>query len=346
MPTEPSTQAPQRRPLPSVVFSSLDAAPRERLGHWRDLLSSIHAPMDVTSDHADDFRARQRSISLGDVAVWRATHPSATLRRTTRLIRRSDPEKYHLSLVLRGAGTAAWRSRTLLVKPGIYHTTDTSLPVEIHAGGELDRVAMIGLEVPKSALPLPRRLADLAIGLPIPDNEGPGALLAQFLRHIVRNVRDYRLTDGPRLGTVAADLLAAMLAHAAEREDALPPHTHQYMTVRRIKASIQRNLGDPELSPATVAAAHHMSTGHLHRLFRAEGVTVGALIRLSRLERARAELADPRREREHIHTIAARWFLTASEFSRSFRSVYGMSPSEYRQSRKENGSGDGTRTPS
>ncbi|MFJ6571199.1 helix-turn-helix domain-containing protein [Streptomyces sp. NPDC091292] len=346
MPTGRSPQAPQRQPLPSVVFSNLGVAPSDRLAHWLDRCPGDHAAMYVSTPHADDYLIRQHTITLGDVAIWRSSFPPVTLRRTSHLIRRSDPEDYHLSLVVRGQAETAWRGGSLLSKPGIYHTTDSSRPVEIQAGREQNPMVSIGLAVPKRSLPLPRRLADRAIGLPIPDGEGPGALLAQFLRHTVRNVREYHVTDGPRLALVAADLLAATLAHAAEREDALPPHTQQYMTVRRIKAFIQRHLDDPDLTPATVAAAHHISTGHLHRLFRTEEVTVAALIRRSRLERARTELADPRREREHIHTIAARWSLPAPEFSRAFRSVYGMTPGEYRRSQKQPRSGHGTGTPS
>ncbi|MEU9336553.1 helix-turn-helix domain-containing protein [Streptomyces sp. NPDC048290] len=324
------------------MFSNLHTVPQDRLGHWLDRCGSPHNPMYVSSPHADDFLAHQHLISLGDVAVWDSAFPPVTLQRTAKLIRRSDPERYHLSLVLQGEAEVSWRSGSLRPRPGIYHSTDSSRPVDIQAGDEGGAIVTIGIEVPKSLVPLPRQFADRAIGLPIRDDEGPGALLAQFLRHTVRNVDDYWLADGPRLGLVAADLLAATLAHVAEREGELPPHTHQYLTVRQIKTFIQRHLGDPGLSPATVATAHGMSTRHLHRLFRLEGVTIAALIRRSRLERARAELADPVREREPLHAIAARWCLTSAEFSRSFRRAYGMTPREYRQS-QQHGPGDSTR---
>ena len=45
-------------------------------------------------------------------------------------------------------------------------------------------------------------------------------------------------------------------------------------------------------SPRTVAAAHHISPSHLYRLFEDEDLTVGALIRQQRLERALQGQAD------------------------------------------------------
>ncbi|ANW22245.1 helix-turn-helix domain-containing protein [Streptomyces clavuligerus] len=339
------TTAPPRQPrpvpsLPMVHFDSMDIPASDRFAYWCDLMGSTHAPLDLLSDHADDFRARQQVFGLGDVVVWPATFPSVIMRRSTKLIRQSDPESYHLSLLLNGHGVVTRQDWEADYGPGHFHSQNTSQPVDIQGSSELGRIQIIGLEVPKELLPLPKRLADRAIGLPMSERHGVGALLGQFLRQVARNAGDYRLADGPRLGGVAADLVATMFAHALDQENALPPHTHRYTTVLRIKAFIERNLGDPELTPTAVAAAHNISTGHLHRIFREEGITVAALIRRSRLERARAELVDPLRAGERVHTVAARWGLTAAEFSRSFRATYGMSPSDYRQLHRRTGPGD------
>jgi hypothetical protein len=52
------------------------------------------------------------------------------------------------------------------------------------------------------------------------------------------------------------------------------PPTPTSMLLTRIYAFIQQHLGDPELSPGAVAAAHHISVSYLHKLFHAEGATV------------------------------------------------------------------------
>ncbi|MER5767352.1 helix-turn-helix domain-containing protein [Streptomyces sp. NPDC001985] len=327
-------------PLPTAAYSNGHIAARDRFGHWRELLSSTHAPLELRSDHSDDFLVRQRVIRLGEVTVWPAAFPPVVFRRPQKLIRQSDPESYHLTLMLRGVGVAEWRDKSLRAGPGLFHTCDSSRPVEIRSFAERGRILMIGVEVPKAVLPLPRRLADRSVGLPIPDDQGVGGLLASLLRRLVRNLPEYGLADGPGLGAVIAHLAATALAQAVENDSALPQHTRRVTTALRIRAFIQRNLGDPRLSPAEVAAAHHISTSYMHRVFRHEGVTVGTLIRRQRLERAGTDLGDPRRAGEPIQAIAARWCLTASEFSRSFRTAQGMTPGEYRRLALRAESGD------
>lgn len=317
------------RPLPSVVLRSTGIPAADRFDYWRDLMSSTHAPMDLRSDDACDFRARQRVIELGDVTVWPAAFPPVVFRRTAQHIRQADPENYHVSLLLRGEGHIFWGRQEVSRYPFSYHTNDTSRPYEIVSGKQ--RILLIGVEVPKAVLPLPRHRAERAIGLPMSGREGMGALLAQFLTQFTRNLNDYRLSDAPRLGVVLTDLVAAMFAHALESENLLPPDTRQRALVLRIKAFIQQHLADPHLTPTHIAAAHHISVGHLHRLFRTEGTTVAALIRRSRLENARADLADPICAGQPVHTIGARWGMPqASEFSRAFRAAYGVPPRDYR----------------
>lgn len=101
--------------------------------------------------------------------------------------------------------------------------------------------------------------------------------------------------------------------------------------MRRVRAYVQQRLHDPELTPRSVAAAHHVSVSYLHRIFRDEDETVAAWIRGQRLERARRDLADPALAATPVHVIGARWgFSRASDFTRAFRGAYGVPPSDCR----------------
>ena len=61
----------------------------------------------------------------------------------------------------------------------------------------------------------------------------------------------------------------------------------------RVRRYIEANLADPLLSPASIAAAHFISTRHLHNVFHEAGTTVAQWIRTRRLEGCRRELRDP-----------------------------------------------------
>jgi len=311
------------------VFDTRVLPVDERFEAWVERMGRTHAPMDLHSDRTADYRGRQRVFALGEVTVWPATFDPLVFRRTPKLIRQSDPESYHLSLLLRGAGGAVWGGRQLAYGLHDFHVNDSSRSWEIHTGD--DPVTLVGLELPRALVPLPAGRARRVIGQQVSGNDGIGALLAQFLVRLASDTGSYQPSDAPRLGIVAADLVAAVFAHVLEGDVRLPPETHGRTLTLRIKAFIHANLGDAELTPARIAAAHYISRSYLHRLFQPEGVTVAAFVRRQRLEQARRDLADPAQRALPVHAVAARWgFPRAAEFSRAFRTAYGMAPSEHR----------------
>nr|WP_324604645.1 helix-turn-helix domain-containing protein [Streptomyces sp. NRRL S-337] len=301
----------------------------DRFEYWSELLGRTHAPMELRSDYADDFRASQRVLDLGAVTAWRAVFPPVAFRRTPKLIRQSDPETYHLCLVVRGTGAGVWRDRETKYKPDDLFINSSTLPSDVHSTG--DPATTVALEIPKTLIPLPRDMTRRIVGMPVSTREGMGALLARFLTQLSADTAAYQPSDGPRLGRVLTELVGALFAHTLDAGRCLPPETHRRTLTLRIQSFIRENLHDPHLTPTTIAAAHHISTSYLHRLFRDEDSTAAEWIRLRRLEAAHRDLTDPALHATPIHTIASRWgFPCATHFSRAYRAAYGATPQEHR----------------
>ncbi|GIF63675.1 AraC family transcriptional regulator [Asanoa ishikariensis] len=311
--------------LQESVFDSGDLAVGDRFDAWCERMGSTHAPMRLESDHAADYRAHQRLIDLGAVSIWPTTFDQLVFVRTPELIRRSDPEVYHLSLVRAGAAKASWGESRAAYGVGDFHLNDSSRPYEIWTGQ--GPTSAVGVEIPKALLPLPARTVQQAVGRRLSAHAGLGALLAHFLTDLVADTSPYGPADGPRLATILVDLVAALVAQAVEADG---PCGHALLP--RVKDFIRRNLHDPTLTPAQIADRHHISRGYLHRIFQAEGETVAAYIRRNRLEGAHRDLADPAWAGSPIHVVGARWgFPRATDFTRAFRSAYGIAPSERRR---------------
>jgi AraC-like DNA-binding protein len=316
--------------LDESVFRTTDLPAGDRFEAWTQRLGATHAPMELSSERRADYHGHQRMISLGDVVVWPATFDVLTFRRTPRLIRRSDPEVYHLSILLKGHGAVSWNRQQAVYQVDDLFINSSSRSYDIVTGP--DPVTLVGVEIPRARVSLPTDRADRVIGRRLSGREGTGGLLAQFLRQLAADTSPYRPSDGPRLGTVVVDLATAVFAHAVDAEADLPPETRTRTLTLRVKTFIRRHLDDPDLNPETVAAAHHISRSHLYRLFEAEGVGVAAYIRDRRLENARRDLTDPALRAVPIHAVAARWgFPRAAEFTRAFRTAYGVPPSELRE---------------
>ncbi|NJP93091.1 hypothetical protein HCN51_27190 [Nonomuraea sp. FMUSA5-5] len=144
---------------------------------------------------------------------------------------------------------------------------------------------------PRSSLPLPPRdLHDLT-SVRMPGDRGIGALSSRILPQLARHLPKLSDAETSRLSTLTLDVLTLALADALGTEGLVPPHARQRALTARIHAFIHDNLGDPRLTPGTIAAAHHISRSHLHRLFRRQGRTVAGHIRERRLERCRRDHA-------------------------------------------------------
>ncbi|MGW0842477.1 helix-turn-helix domain-containing protein [Streptomyces sp. NPDC002787] len=324
--------------LHESVFRSVDLPVDARFEAWAELMRRTHAPMVLvpkplsTADRAADYYAHQRLITLGDVAIWPARFDPMVFRRTPRLIRQSDPETFHLSLLMGGAGLASWGREQVAYGVRDFHVSCSSKAFDVETGTE--QVTTVGIEIPRSLVALPARQADRVVGSSLSGREGLGALLAQFLTQLAADTTPYQPSDAPRLGQVVADLITALFAHTVDTAPRLTPEAHGRTLLLNIRAFIRRHLGDPELTPAAIAAVHHISRSYLHRLFQTEGLTVATYIRDQRLRNAYRDLTDPDPvlRATPIHAIGARWgFPRAAEFSRAFRTAYGVPPSELRR---------------
>ena len=310
-----------------MVFDSGDFPARDALAAWAEITSDAVMPTSFQMVDTDVFRGRLSTMPLGAVQVSAMAYSSYLARRTPKLIRASDPEILAFSLMNSGPHVMEQNRNRAALQPGQLVLVESSHPFETCADGGNTLI-----QFPRALLPLPARHVDRIICRALPGDQGIGRLLTAFLTHVTGDGTDYTPQDAARLGTVGLDLVAATLAHYLDREGDVPSGSRQRVLYLRITAFIHHHLGDPELTPAVIAAVHHVSIRYLHRLFQDRGTTVMSFIRTQRLDRCRHDLANPGLARLPVQAIAARWgFTHPADFSRAFRGAYGTSPSEYRR---------------
>jgi AraC-like DNA-binding protein len=274
---------------------------------------------------------------LGPVGLSVLTAPEARGVRTPALVRRSDPEHYGLCLVTANDIHFVQRDRECRVGTDDLVLYDTAQPFDCHAAVPgTGPGTMLVLHLPKAGLPLrPQRLNDF-LARRLPAGAAMNAILARYLTGITTAIENGEVgeREAKRLGEVALDLAGVALAAEADAgaDDCQTPEARRRALLARIEAFIEHNLADPDLAPATIAAHHHISVSHLHRLFQSRDRSVAAWIRCQRLQRARAALADPGLRALTVQLIATRsGFRHPADFSRAFRAAYGVPPGDYRQ---------------
>jgi AraC-like DNA-binding protein len=316
------------------LISTAEVPAGERFGFWCEVNSKLWAPYDLRCEPEleNGFRAQVGVSDFGPVQATLITTMPHSIHRTPKLIRQSDPEVFKLGCIVRGGGVITQEGQCLKHGVGDLKLYDTSRPYLAEFVPDIPVSQVLLLRFPRSLLPLPPRdLRRLSAGR-IPGASGVGALSSQFMLQLARHLHELSPADAARLSTLTLDVLTAALASALDAHSVVPPHTRRRALMTQIHAFIRENLGDPDLTPGAIAAAHHISLRYLNKLFHAEGHTVAGWIRRRRLEQCRRDLAEPHLAARPINAIAARWgFTNSAHFSQAFRGAYGISPREFRR---------------
>ncbi len=313
----------------AVLIRTSDVPPAYRYDAWRNIVCDTLGPLDFRSDPDVPLSGEIEAGHLGPVNVGRVqTSTPHSVHRTPGLIRRGGSELYRVVLPMSGSVRLAQEGRPARLRPGEFAIYDFTRPYEL-AYDSAVQLAVFGF--PRDLLALPRDSVGRLTAVPIAADQGAAALTAPLLRRVVLDLETYSPASAARLCTVMMDLVTTAVAERADQAEALPVESRERTLLLRIHAFIEEHLGEAELSPGLVAAAHHLSVRYLHRLFEAQDTTVAAWIRRRRLERCRRDLADPALHAVPVSAVGARWGLPDSaHFSRLFRQTYGLPPAEYR----------------
>ncbi|MFC5832541.1 helix-turn-helix domain-containing protein [Nonomuraea insulae] len=312
----------------AVLIRTSDLPADHRHEAWRSVVCDTLGPLDLRIDPGAPLKGEIEFGRLGAVGVGRiSTSTPHSVHRTSGLIRRDNPEHYRVVLTLAGSPRVTQDGRSTQLSRGEFAIYDFTRPYEL-AYDSAVRLAVFSF--PRERLGLPVDAVASLAALPIGAESGAAALAVPLLRRVALDHETYRPGSASRLSTVVMDVVSAAVAERLDQMRALPADSRQRTLLLQVHAFIEERLGEVDLAPAAIAAAHHISLRNLHRLFESENTTVAAWIRHRRLERCRADLLTG--NGQSVSTVGARWGLPDSaHFSRLFRRAYGLPPAEYRR---------------
>nr|WP_225889064.1 helix-turn-helix domain-containing protein [Streptomyces resistomycificus] len=312
------------------MLTTASVPDRDKVAYWRDAVGRAVVPMTVTPRGTGPFDGRITTTGLGCLRVSTLEADAGRVSRTPSLIASSPEAFLAVGVQVSGSATLAQDGRRAAVRQGDLMVYDTTRPYSLD---HPERFVSHVFVLPRHALGVPdadlRRITGTAIGAA----DGFGTVLPPFLASLAASAHSYSPAVGGRLAGSVVDLVAALVTERTRQADAGPDGTRDPLVVR-VRDHIDRNLGDPALSPEAIAGAHQISVRYLHRLFEGEGITVTRLVQRRRLEECARELARRGRTNPTVSAVARRWgFVSPTHFSRAFRTAYGVPPREWRDRR-------------
>ena len=297
----------------------------DRLDVWRDLIREHFVALDIHAERDDAFTGAVRTAGLGHLKVASVRSGTQGCSRTPGLARRDAETYLQVGLLTRGAARVAQDGREGVLRPGDFAVYETDRPFHWGLRGEWE---LLVLTWPRTTIALDAGASQLLTARPLRGDSGLGAIVGRMLCDLVSAPPELSAAGGVRLADEIAELVTTV---AGEQVRPLSPARSGDDLLRRVEVYLVEHLADPDLGPAAVAAAHFISTRHLHRLFAHRGSTVAREIQRLRLERCRRELLDPRAANRSITEVSRQWgFTDLATFSRAFRGAYGISPSAWR----------------
>ncbi|MGP4044600.1 helix-turn-helix domain-containing protein [Streptomyces sp. 2A115] len=301
-----------------------------RHGVWRDMLREHFVTLDVGATSDGQFTGGVRSSFLGHLRVSSVRSVTQEIARTDDLLHRDGARYLQVGLVRSGEAHVTQDGRACVLRPGDFVVYETERPFSwaLRAEPQLPQWELSVFTWPRETVKLTEHESPQVTCHALDGSSGITGVLSRMLADLLVTSPTVSPPNAARLADEVGELVATIAAEASGLGGGSAAHEG---LLRQIDAYIDQNLDDPCLSPTLVAHAHFISTRQLQRLFARRGSTVAQVIRQRRLERCRRELL-ARADRELTLTeISVRWgFSELAVFSRAFREVYGMSPSEYR----------------
>ncbi len=307
-------------------FSTLDSPSGMRFKVWRERLRHSFGDVSGSSRSGSEFTAWTERLSDGDLSVSHMHVDAQSIELPPDRVADYSRSTVHFVFPVAGHFHIEQRGRNVILSPEKWGFYDPSIGFK---SANDDPVELLVLAAPRTTM------LGCTVGL-----EGRTAQCFSSETGSARVAKDYlasllgaRGVLSPRTSTELIAVAAQLVRLSILENVGQPSKANQRALLRRrIQDYVERNLRDPDLSIDSIAAVHNCSKRYVHKIFSANGQTLGNYIRLARLERCRRDLSRAELTHLSITEIAFSWgFQHQAHFSRVFRDHFNVAPSRCRQ---------------
>lgn len=310
----------QAKVVQSALTSSVMPV-HDQFAFWREAGAGAGI-IDRNANYSDPFSAGAVNYVTSTVLYARHyANQQSTLNRSKKCTENFGSDTMAIQLRVSGFETANNFETGELFKPGDIRIFDMSQPY-FADNLSYDNIAFL---VQKKDLM--GRFLDLeALHGKILPSTAMTAMLSSYMKSAITTIPELNIGELQRVNDATFEMLGAAIL-GAETPEYLESEDTDGIYLQALRMFIERNLGNPNLSPDMIARGTAMSRSKLFRICKQYGTPM-ELVRYRRLRRA----ADYMRARDDmsIEQISyAVGFRNRESFSRAFKAEFGMSPGAF-----------------
>lgn len=310
-------------------YSTAEVPQHHEFGFWRDVIAKNYFHLQLDFRNNQHFKGSLQAWELGVVSLSRLECSALHYQRLQQHCKAAEPQIL-VTVPALSEVEFSQMGRQTRCAPGQFILEHSDEPYEFSHGAD-NRMWVI--KVPEAALRARIGNTSRFCAQHFDATSGMGQLFSEYLQLITRHCdKPVSAAALSLMGFQLIDLLGTALKEVPSvLQSSLSVVRSAHLA--RIEAYVREHIGDPALSPESLAAHHGISLRYLHALFKDTGQPVGQWIRDLRLQTAYEKLKTMPAGVSIGQLAYSCGFNDQAQFNHAFKRRYEHSPGELLKSR-------------
>lgn len=309
------------------LFDTRDIDVNQRIDYWQYAISEVFVPLECAIDSAQNFWGNIDTHSNSTFELARVQGASQHIERRKHKNITTEKDHVLLSVMLKGNMGLIYNEKRVIVSTGEFAFYDTTQEYDLNLNHEFDQIV---ISIPRQECERYLGRIDQICGISFGYEHPLQRLIHQYLKEFLISIQHLSQKQQDLMSEHILNMLSCIMSdqHLNHQKDKKSMYLFE-----QIECYILKNLNNISLDIHHIAHCFKVSTRYISKLFQMRNTTFGQFLLLNRLKKIKYVLQSTSHQSHSIQQIAyGAGFVDMSYFSREFKRIYGVTPSEFRSS--------------